>query len=156
MQISVDAINYMLEVWRILKINGLLVLISTMPPDILEPLAIAPLSEATAKKAGNAVSNWKAGCRVQPITTAEGGTVYYYTIKKLANTARVTSFRPTTTSDKPSQKSGVVDTARSGDGSGGGSAGASKPDDIMAGINALLEVARTAIEEQAAATKQVT
>lgn len=191
-----DAINYMLEIWRVLKIGGLLVLISTMPPEILEPMAIAPLEQQDSSAIDSAsspvvnsdghdqqphsyrhssggdggVSNWKAGSRVQQLTTAEGGTVYYYTIRKLTNTSKVTTFHPaaatttTTSTTTPTATakgaSALKEKSTKDNKSGVGRKGDTKgyecvKEDIMAGITALLEEARKAKEQMEAAASKV-
>jgi hypothetical protein len=145
----------MLELWRVLRVGGVLVLISTMPPEILEPVAIAPLADTTAAvgsknqapgkgdgKAGqpeamrSAVCDWNAGCRVQSLTTPEGGQVYYYALTKTANCKKVTSFKASTSQAAPSASN-------------------SNKEDIMAGITALLEEAVKAKEQMEAASAQV-
>lgn len=132
--------------WRILKIGGILILISTMPPEVLEPLALVPLLPTTTHQP-TAASDWAHGGRVLPLSTQEGGVVYYYTLTKLSTIARVTSFRPTgppSTGTTTSTNTGTSKANKSSDSSG-----------IMAGIAALLEEAKRAKETMEAAATQV-
>ena len=121
-----------------------------MPPDIFEPLALAPLLQAVSKKGStdSKVSNWKTGCRVLPLTTQEGGDVYYYAITKLAEINQLTSYRPgqekRTTNSNSNNNSSSSSKVKSTETSG-----------IMAGIAALLEEAKKAKEAMEAATNQV-
>jgi hypothetical protein len=125
-----DAANYMIEIWRVLKIGGTFILISTMPPNVLQPLGIAALGELVNGR--SAVCNWNQGCRVLPLQTPEGGQVYYYAVKKTAECAKTTSHRSSKASVAPGSK-----------------------EDIMAGISALLEEARKAKEQMDSAEAQV-
>jgi len=142
---SIDALNYITEMWRILKTGGVFVLISTMPPEIIEPLALSPLLTPLPGVRGGA-SDWNQGCRVLPLTTQEGGKVYYYAIRKLAEITRVTTFRPgtttTTTNTAGTKSSSKVGAAADNSG-------------IMAGIAALLEEAKKAKESMEAAANKV-
>jgi hypothetical protein len=125
-----DAANYMIEIWRVLKTGGTFILISTMPPGVLQPLGIAALGELVNGR--SAVCNWNQGCRVLPLQTPEGGQVYYYAVKKTAECAKTTSHRSSKASVAPGSK-----------------------EDIMAGISALLEEARKAKEQMDSAEVQV-
>jgi hypothetical protein len=125
-----DAANYMIEIWRVLKTGGTFILISTMPPDVLQPLGIAALGELVNGR--SAVCNWNQGCRVLPLQTPEGGQVYYYAVKKTAECTKTTSHRSSKASAAPGSK-----------------------EDIMAGISALLEEARKAKEQMDSAEAQV-
>jgi hypothetical protein len=90
----------------------------------------------TTQKAGalrSTVCDWNAGCRVQPLTTPEGGQVYYYALTKTANCKKVTSFKVAVSKTAPT----------------------SSKEDIMAGISALLEEAVKAKEQMEAASAQV-
>lgn len=155
---SVDALNYICEMWRVLRIGGLFILISTMPPEIIEPLALTPLLQPAASasernKRSSNVSNWNAGCRVLRLTTQEGGMVYYYAITKVAKISRLTSYRHGTNAGATAKNNGsaaatsntkVSSNLKTTDTSG-----------IMAGIAALLEEAKKAKEAMEAATNQV-
>lgn len=144
---SIDALNYMIEMWRILKIGGVFVLISTMPPEIIEPLALTPLLASVPGVRGGA-SDWKQGCRVLPLTTQEGGQVYYYAIRKRAEITRLTSFRPgSSTSTSTSKAASAKSSAKVG--------AAADSSGIMAGIAALLEEAKKAKESMEAAADKV-
>lgn len=130
-----------------------------MPPDILEPLALTPLlptPSITKGTTNSRVSNWKAGCRVLPLTTQEGGAVYYYAITKLSEISQLTSYRPgqdaKVTNNNNNNGSG------SSSGNNNSSSNKTKGSDasgIMAGIAALLEEAKKAKEAMEAATHQV-
>ena len=132
-----------------------------MPPDIFEPLALTPLIQAVSKKGStdSKVSNWKAGCRVLPLTTQEGGDVYYYAITKLAEIHQLTSYRPG--QEKKATNSNSSDSNSKSSNNSNSSSGTSskvKSTDtsgIMAGIAALLEEAKKAKEAMEAATNQV-
>ena len=124
-----------------------MVLISTMPPDILEPVAMAPLlssssSSATAivnnKVSSSSVCNWKTGSIIRNITTPEGGQVYYYCITKLAHCTKLSSFNSSNTMR-------TVPTARTD----------TDKEDIMAGIAALLEEAKKAKSQMDLAVQKV-
>lgn len=130
--------------WRILKVGGVFVLVSTMPPEVIEPLALTPLL-APRNQTENSASDWKRGCRVLPLTTQEGGNVFYYAIRKLGEISRVTSFRPSAPPSSASTSSShATKVGAAADNSG-----------IMAGIAALLEEAKRAKENMEAAAKQV-
>lgn len=128
---SEDAANYMIEVWRVLKTGGLFILVSTMPPQVLEALGIIPLAELRSGR--SPVCDWNNGARVRPLTTTEGGQVYYYAIRKIAPCGKSTSHRLATAGAAPGSK-----------------------EDIMAGIQALLAEARKAKEQMDSAEAQVT
>ena len=142
--------------WRILRIGGVFIIISTMPPDILEPLALAPLLQVKSKKSStdSKVSNWKAGCRVLPLTTQEGGDVYYYAITKLAEIHQLTSYRPG--QEKKATNSNSNNNSNGNNNNNSGSkVKSTDTSGIMAGIAALLEEAKKAKEAMEAATNQV-
>jgi len=147
--------------WRILRIGGLFILISTMPPDILEPLAFTPLLSTTSsnsKDSANAnciVSNWKAGCRVLPLTTQEGGTVYYYAMTKLSEISQLTSYRPGQEAKGTNNNNNNGSGSSSGNNSSSSKTKSTDTSGIMAGIAALLEEAKKAKEAMEAATHQV-
>ena len=122
-------------------------MISTMPPNVLEPIAIAPLTLTNDNKpdgtntTNKLISDWGKGCRVQQMTTAEGNTMFYYTIKKLANTKIRSTFG--SQSKRKSEQTGKEKIKDS------------NKEDIMAGINALLEEAKKAAEDMKIATNKV-
>ena len=124
---AVDAMAYILEVWRVLKPGGRFVVLTTMPTDIFFALAIEPLqSSATAY-----LCDWRNSDKIT-LTTGEGGKVYSYAVDKLS-------------SPGPWHKNQVK---RAAEDKGKGGARA----DVMEGINALLEEARQAKLEMDAAT----
>ena len=129
--------------WRVLKVGGLFVVISTMPPEIIEPLALAPLLDPSGTKR---VSNWNRGSTERLLTTQEGGKVYYYAITKLADIARKSSFRPAAALSASSSLSPTKSK---------GTKKAADNSDIMAGISALLDEAKRAKENMEAATNKV-
>lgn len=128
----------MLEMWRVLKIGGMLILITTMPAQILEQIGIAPLGMLTQSKEGvrSSVCNWKgAGSNnMKALSTAEGGQVFYYAITKTANCEKLSSH---------GKKPAISKVNGSG------------KDDIMAGITALLEEAKKAKEQMELAAERV-
>jgi hypothetical protein len=73
--------------WKILKTNGLFILITTITEDLLESLvsSILVYYSLEEKKVYNA-SNWSRGHRKEAMKTDSGsGTVYYYSISKIYN-----------------------------------------------------------------------
>ena len=74
---SLDAVLYIIEMWRILPIGGLFAVITTMPPAVFRAIAIDPLTD-------NNVTDWKE-CKKKKIRTNEGGHVYFYPLRKTAN-----------------------------------------------------------------------
>ena len=81
--------RYMREMWRILRINGLLVVVTTMDEALFESLALVPMMMMKASNACSGIdavreaSDWQQGSRMERVTTDEGGTVYYYSLRKL-------------------------------------------------------------------------
>ena len=130
---AMDAATYMLEMWRIIVIGGKFLVLSTMPPDIFYALAIEPLIALGATKCE--VCDWDNALR-QYVTTAEGGDVYFYAIAKLMT--------PNAAHKQP-PKQGPLASARKERRS---------KEDIMAGIQALLQEAKQAkLEMDAASAK---
>ena len=74
---SLDAVLYIIEMWRILPIGGLFAVITTMPPAVFRAIALDPLTD-------NNVTDWKE-CKKKKIRTNEGGHVYFYPLRKTAN-----------------------------------------------------------------------
>jgi hypothetical protein len=75
------------EILRILSLTGLFAIITTMPPDIFRQIIIDPLQdqyvqEQHAQK--EVLTNWKT-CKKKKIRTNEGGYVYFYPIRKIAD-----------------------------------------------------------------------
>lgn len=133
-----NAAQYVREMWRVLTSGGLFVFITTMPPDVFEPIAIVPLTQGAS---GSEVVNWNDGHTSYKLKTPEGGDVYYYCLKKLGNAV------------KPKQKASAT---------GGGNANKSslksselEKADVMDGIKALLEEARLAKEQVDKAMQKV-
>jgi len=81
---SKDAADYMNEIWRVLKVNGLFIVVTTMPPEIFEKIAITPLN-SNGNDEMDSLSNWKRGHSTHELRTAAGGCVYYYSIRKLSS-----------------------------------------------------------------------
>ena len=73
----------MTEMCRILKLNGSLIIVTTMPPNIFEQIAINPLFSN-----GRISINWKQGHSCHNLKTAVGGDVFCFAIRKLAPTHR--------------------------------------------------------------------
>jgi hypothetical protein len=73
----------MREMWRILKTDGLLVIVTTMDASLFESIALIPMVGSASIDAVQEASNWKRGSRIDRIRTSEGGQVYYYSITKL-------------------------------------------------------------------------
>lgn len=73
----------MREMWRILKTDGLLVIVTTMDASLFESIALIPMVGSASIDAVQEASNWKRGSRIDRIRTSEGGQVYYYSIRKL-------------------------------------------------------------------------
>jgi SAM-dependent methyltransferase len=128
---SSDATRYIQEMWRVLSTGGLFVLITTMPPNVLQSIAIDPL--LSCGDSGTRPVNWDAGHVCHQLQTPEGGDVYYYCLRKMADLS-VGPFVPSSSS--------------------GGGNGADK-EDIMSGILALLEEAKQAREAVDEAAKKV-
>ena len=78
-----DSCNYMREMWRILKTDGLLVIVTTMDASLFESIALIPMVGSASIDAVQEASNWKRGSRIDRVRTSEGGQVYYYSIRKL-------------------------------------------------------------------------
>ncbi len=129
-----DASLYMREMWRVLCIGGLFVVVTTMPPDILQTIAIDPI----AGGGGSAAVNWGAGHVHHKLQTPEGGDIHYYALKKLGEVPTVQS--------KAGSSSG---------GSAGLGLGSARKEDVMGGIMALLEEAKKAAAAVQEATSKV-
>jgi hypothetical protein len=125
---SRDATQYVREMWRVLVIGGLFVLITTMPPKILQSIAIDPL--LSGGSSGTRPVNWESGHVCHQLQTPEGGDVYYYCLRKMADLA---------TNSTANYSSNV---------------GGDK-EDIMSGILALLEEAKAAREAVDEAARRV-
>eukprot|EP01040_Poterioochromonas_malhamensis_P007524 gene7524-8119_t len=78
--------KYFTEMWRILRKEGVFILISTMTSDILQSLVTSYLIYYSAedKKVYNA-SNWSRGHIEEKLVSDGGGTVYYYSLMKTFN-----------------------------------------------------------------------
>lgn len=74
--------KYIHEMWRILRVNGIFIVITTMPPEIFEALAIPHLQTLYEKKFINA-SNWKQGHISHILKTDTENDIYYYELTKL-------------------------------------------------------------------------
>jgi hypothetical protein len=76
--------SYFQQMWKILKINGVFVIITTITEELLEPLITSFLVyfDIQEKTAYNA-SNWSRGHMKEKLTTTNNTTVYYYSIVKL-------------------------------------------------------------------------
>lgn len=76
--------SYFQQMWKILKINGIFVIITTITEELLEPLITSFLVyfDIQEKIAYNA-SNWSRGHMKEKLTTSNNTTVYYYSIVKL-------------------------------------------------------------------------
>lgn len=140
---AVDAAKYMLEMWRILKIGGCFLVLSTMPPDVFYALAVAPLTvESNGTGTGTGVRkvccccDWESTATKQSMKTTEGGDVFFFALTKLETPSA--SHRQHALA---ALASSATTTARS-------------KDDIMAGIHALLEEAKQAkLDMDAASAK---
>jgi SAM-dependent methyltransferase len=73
-----NAASYMREVWRLLTLGGKFIIVTTMPNDIFDTIAIEPIG-------GYVCSNWKDNneCKKIEMTTTAGGEIYYYAIMKV-------------------------------------------------------------------------
>lgn len=80
---SRDAADYMTEIWRVLRVNGAFLVVTTMPPAIFERFVIDALNECA--ESGH---DWTEGHSQHCLTTAEGGTVFYYAIRKRSGKVR--------------------------------------------------------------------
>ena len=68
----------MTEMWRVLKLNGSLIIVTTMPPSIFEQIAINPMCSNPI-----IATNWKRGHSCHNLKTAAGGDVYCFAIRKV-------------------------------------------------------------------------
>ena len=73
----------MREMWRILRRDGRLVVVTTMDASLFESIALIPMAGSASIDAVQEASDWKHGSRVERVRTSEGGQVYYYSIRKL-------------------------------------------------------------------------
>lgn len=80
---SPDAAAYMTEMWRILKPKGVFFIITTMPPEIFEPIAISPWHSK-----GKIFTNWQRGHSFHKLKTSAGGEVFLYSIQKWTKSSK--------------------------------------------------------------------
>eukprot|EP00981_Chlorochromonas_danica_P009298 scaffold2602_cov177-Ochromonas_danica.AAC.19 len=80
--------RYCLEMWRVLRIGGQFVVVTTMSPSIFETLVVAPIESACIKpgeEEDSHGSDWRSGCIIAPLKTEAGGAIFYYSLSKHRN-----------------------------------------------------------------------
>lgn len=77
-----------MEMWRVLRIGGQFVVVTTMSPSIFETLVVAPIESACIKpgeEEDSRGSDWRSGCIIAPLKTDAGGAIFYYSLSKQRN-----------------------------------------------------------------------
>lgn len=122
-----NAAAYMREVWRLLPVGGKFLIVTTMPNDIFDTIAIEPIG-------GYVCSNWNNNkeCKKIKMTTTAGGEIYYYSIMKISTANLASEYKAN--KNKPKSNSNQ---------------------DIMSGIQAILLEAAEAKKQMDEALKQV-
>lgn len=76
---------YIRETWRVLVLKGKFIIITTMPENIFESIAMSAIDSLSA-------SNWK-NCIKEKLKTEAGGEIYYYCITKTSNLSKTPTSR---------------------------------------------------------------
>jgi hypothetical protein len=82
---AAQASTYLLQMWHLLRINGLLIIVSTMPPSIFDILleCVIPLTTHSDTDTDTAPRDSPVHpYRLSNLKTKEGGDVFYYAIVK--------------------------------------------------------------------------
>ena len=95
-----NALQYISETFRVLKLYGVFAVITAMPPSVFRTIAINPLHAqyssaliddqniqkimSDKENSKSVITDWKS-CKKKKIRTREGEYVYFYIIRKMAN-----------------------------------------------------------------------